>query len=55
MKLILFKETIQKRSLFLALALTCMAFVPKSYAEESNLKINLVNLDKPGVVFISIC
>ena len=55
MNLILFKEAIQKRLLFLALALTCMVFVPKSYAEESNLKINLVNLDKPGVLFISIC
>ena len=41
MNLILFKEAIQKRLLFLALALICMAFVPKSYAEESNLKINL--------------
>ena len=37
------------------LVLTCLAFAPKSYSEESNLKINILNLDKPGVLFLIIC
>ncbi len=49
------KKIIQMKSLFLTLVLICMVFVPKSYSEEANLKINLLNIDKPGVVFLSIC
>ena len=55
MNFLLFKQAAQKRSLFLALVLIYMVFAPKSYTEQSNLKINLVNLDKPGVLFLSIC
>ena len=33
------------------LILTCMVFTPKSYSEESNLKINILNLNKPGVLY----
>jgi len=51
----IFKKIIQMKSLYLTLVLICMAFVPKSYSEEANLKINLLNIDKPGVVFLSIC
>jgi|TARA_B110000438_G_C15691345_1_gene596912 uncharacterized protein (DUF2141 family) len=51
----IFKKIIQMKSLFLTLVFICMAFVPKSYSEEANLKINLLNIDKPGVVFLSIC
>ena len=51
----IFKKIIQMKSLFLTLVLICMVFVPKSYSEEANLKINLLNIDKPGVVFLSIC
>ena len=27
----------------------------KSHSEETNLKINILNLDKPGVLYLSIC
>ena len=37
------------------LALSCLIFTPKSFAEESSLKINILNLDKPGVLYLSIC
>jgi len=36
------KKIIQMKSLFLTLVLICMVFVPKSYSEEANLKINLL-------------
>ena len=29
--------------------------LPKCYSEEVSLKINLLNLDKPGILFLSIC
>ena len=32
-----------------------LLFAPNSYSEESNLKINILNLDKSGVLYISIC
>ena len=37
------------------LVLGCLTFTPKSFAEESSLKINILNLDKPGVLYLSIC
>ena len=37
------------------LVLSCSVFTPKSFAEESSLKINILNLDKPGVLYLSIC
>ena len=37
------------------LVLTCIIFTPESHSQESNLKINILNLEKPGVVFTSIC
>ena len=37
------------------LVLGCLIFTPKSFAEESSLKINILNLDKPGVLYLSIC
>ena len=37
------------------LALGCLALVPISSAEEGNLKINILNLEKPGFLYLSIC
>ena len=37
------------------IVLSCLVFAPKSYSEEANLKINILNLDKPGVLYLSIC
>ena len=37
------------------IVLSCLVFVSKSYSEEANLKINILNLDKPGVLYLSIC
>ena len=37
------------------LVLSCLIVTPKSFAEESSLKINILNLDKPGVLYLSIC
>ena len=37
------------------LILSCLVFTTKSYSEEANLKINILNLDKPGVLYLSIC
>jgi uncharacterized protein (DUF2141 family) len=39
----------------MSFVLTCIIFTPESYSQESNLKINILNLEKPGVVFTSIC
>lgn len=39
----------------ITLILSCLVPVPKSYGEEANLKINILNLDKPGVLYLSIC
>ena len=35
--------------------LSFVAFTSKSYSEEANLKINILNLDKPGVLYLSVC
>jgi len=32
-----------------------LVLVPKSNAEEANLKINILNLKKPGFLYLSIC
>ena len=32
-----------------------IVFTTKSYSEEANLKINILNLDKPGVLYLSVC
>ena len=37
------------------LILSCLVLVPISNAEEANLKINILNLDKPGFLYLSIC
>ena len=37
------------------LVLICLVFAPKSYSEESNLKINILNLNKPGVLYFIVC
>jgi uncharacterized protein (DUF2141 family) len=37
------------------LVLCCLVLTPNSFAEESSLKINILNLDKPGVLYLSIC
>ena len=34
------------------LILNCLLFTTKSYSEEANLKINIFNLDKPGVLYL---
>jgi len=37
------------------LVLGCLVLVPISSAEEGNLKINILNLKKPGFLYLSIC
>ena len=37
------------------LVLSCLMLVPISYSEEANLKINILNLEKPGFLYLSIC
>ena len=37
------------------LVLICLVLAPISNAEEANLKINILNLDKPGFLYLSIC
>ena len=37
------------------LVLGCLALVPISCAEEGNLKINILNLEKSGFLYLSIC
>ena len=37
------------------LVLSCLMLVPISNSEEANLKINILNLDKPGFLYFSIC
>ena len=32
-----------------------IVFTTKSYSEEANLKINILNLNKPGVLYLSVC
>ena len=34
---------------------SCLVFTTKSYSEEANLKINILNLDKVGILYLSIC
>ena len=38
-----------------SLILSCLVFTTKSYSEEANLKINILNLDKAGTLYLSIC
>ena len=38
-----------------SLTLSCLVFTTKSYSEEANLKINILNLDKAGTLYLSIC
>ena len=35
--------------------LSCLVLVPISNAEDANLKINILNLDKAGTLYLSIC
>ena len=37
------------------LVLSCLMLVPISNSEEANLKINILDLDKPGFLYLSIC
>ena len=37
------------------LILSCLMLVPISNSEEANLKINIINLEKPGFLYLSIC
>ena len=37
------------------LVFSCLVLVPISNAEEAKLKINILNLDKPGSLYLSIC
>ena len=37
------------------LVLGCLVLAPISSAEEGNLKINILNLEKPGFLYLSIC
>ena len=37
------------------LVLSCLMLVPISNSEEANLKINILNLEKPGFLYLSIC
>ena len=36
-------------------ALSILATTSNSFSEEANLKINILNLDKPGVLYFSVC
>tara|TARA_B110000444_G_scaffold259006_1_gene301487 strand:- start:778 stop:1314 length:537 start_codon:yes stop_codon:yes gene_type:complete len=61
------KKVLQEKSIKIALSnygrlfwivplvLSCVVFTSKSYSEASNLKINILNLDKPGFFYLSIC
>ena len=37
------------------LVLSCLMLVPISNSEEANLKINILNLENPGFLYLSIC
>ena len=37
------------------LILSCLVLVPISNSKEANLKINILNLEKPGFLYLSIC
>ena len=45
----------RKFSWITPLVLSCLVLVPISNAKEANLKINILNLDKVGVLYLSIC
>ena len=51
----IFKKLTKNKSVFLTLVFTCLVFIPKASAEESNLTLNILNLDKPGVLRLTIC
>ena len=51
----IFKKLTKNKSVFLTLVFTCLIFIPKASAEESNLTLNILNLDKPGVLRLTIC
>ena len=36
-------------------ALSILVTISNSFSEEANLKINILNLDKPGVLYFSVC
>lgn len=36
-------------------ALSILVTTSNSFSEEANLKINILNLDKPGVLYLSVC
>ena len=36
-------------------ALSILVTISNSFSEEANLKINILNLDKPGVLYLSVC
>ena len=44
-----------RRFWIMPLILSFLALTPKCYSEEVSLKINLLNLDKPGILYFSIC
>ena len=35
--------------------LSILVTTSNSFSEETNLKINILNLDKPGVLYLSVC
>ncbi len=35
--------------------LSILVTTSNSFSEETNLKINILNLDKPGVLYFSVC
>jgi uncharacterized protein (DUF2141 family) len=51
----IFKKLTKNNAVFLTLVFTCLVFIPKASAEESNLTLNILNLDKPGVLRLTIC
>ena len=44
-----------ERFFWILLILSSLIFTTKSFSEEANLKINISNLEKPGVLYFSIC
>ena len=51
------KRSSDSRKYFLIspLVLSCLMLIPISNSEEANLKINILNLEKPGFLYLSIC
>ena len=50
-----YKRLVLNRASFLTIVLSCLVFMNKLPAEDSNLTLNILNLEKPGVLYLTIC